>query len=143
MSRIITGDESWVHRYEPEMKQQLSQWKSPSSPRPKTTRKNRSSIKGVLIVFSNICIIVQREFIPQGQPVNRQFLLRRFERRNLAKRPVLQSAKNRILHDDNASCHRSLLSREFLIKNNTVSLLHQPYSSHLANFLRASISFPR
>jgi len=34
MSRVITGDESWVYGYDPESKQQSSQWKSPGSPRP-------------------------------------------------------------------------------------------------------------
>jgi len=35
LSRVITGDESWVYGYDPETKQQSSQWKSPTSPRPK------------------------------------------------------------------------------------------------------------
>jgi len=35
LSRVITGDESWVYGYNPETKQQSSQWKSPTSPRPK------------------------------------------------------------------------------------------------------------
>jgi len=29
MSRVITGDESWVYGYDPKTKQQSSQWKSP------------------------------------------------------------------------------------------------------------------
>ena len=35
LSKIITGDESWCYRYDLETKQQSSQWKSASSPRPK------------------------------------------------------------------------------------------------------------
>jgi transposase len=35
MSRVITGDKSWVCGYDPETKQQSSQWKSPGSRRPK------------------------------------------------------------------------------------------------------------
>jgi hypothetical protein len=31
--RVITGDESWIHDYDPEIKQQSSKWKSPNSPR--------------------------------------------------------------------------------------------------------------
>jgi len=30
LSRVITGDESWVYGYDPETKQQSSQWKSPT-----------------------------------------------------------------------------------------------------------------
>ena len=36
---IITGDETWVHGYDPETKFQSSQWKHPESPRPKKSRK--------------------------------------------------------------------------------------------------------
>ena len=35
MVQIITGDETWVYGYDPEMKRQSSQWKSADSPRPK------------------------------------------------------------------------------------------------------------
>jgi histone-lysine N-methyltransferase SETMAR len=38
MSRIITDDETWVYGYDPETKLQSSQWRSPSSPRPKKAR---------------------------------------------------------------------------------------------------------
>jgi hypothetical protein len=31
ISTIITGDESWVFGFNPEMKQQWSQWKTPTS----------------------------------------------------------------------------------------------------------------
>jgi hypothetical protein len=31
--RVITGDKSWIYGYDPETKQQSSQWKSPNSPR--------------------------------------------------------------------------------------------------------------
>jgi hypothetical protein len=32
ISRLITGDESWIYGYDPETKQQSSQWKSPQTP---------------------------------------------------------------------------------------------------------------
>jgi hypothetical protein len=54
MPRVITGDESSVYRYDPETKQQSSQWKSPGSPRPKKAKQSCSSIKSLLIVFSDI-----------------------------------------------------------------------------------------
>ena len=48
------------------------------------------------------------------------------------KRPDLRRAKNWMVHDDNAPCHRSLLTREFLAKHNMIALLHPPYSLDLA-----------
>jgi len=35
LSRVISGDESWIYGYDPETKQQSSQWKIPTSSRPK------------------------------------------------------------------------------------------------------------
>jgi hypothetical protein len=35
LKTMITGDQTWVYRYDPEMKVQSSQWKHSSSPRPK------------------------------------------------------------------------------------------------------------
>ena len=32
LNRIITGDETWVHHYQPESKQQSMEWKHPQSP---------------------------------------------------------------------------------------------------------------
>ncbi|GFW16395.1 protein GVQW3 [Trichonephila clavipes] len=40
MKLIITGDESWVYGYDPETKQQSSQWKTLGSPRPKKARQD-------------------------------------------------------------------------------------------------------
>jgi hypothetical protein len=36
INRIVTGDESWVHNYQPESNRAAVQWKHPSSP---STRK--------------------------------------------------------------------------------------------------------
>ena len=38
LKNILTGDESWVYGYDLQTKQQLSQWKVPTSPRPKKGR---------------------------------------------------------------------------------------------------------
>ncbi|GFS93126.1 protein GVQW3 [Trichonephila clavipes] len=42
MKLIISRDESWVYGYDPETKQQSSQWKTPGSPPPKKARQVRS-----------------------------------------------------------------------------------------------------
>jgi hypothetical protein len=52
ISNIITGDEKWVYGYDPETKQQSSQWKPPISPRPIKARQVRSNVKFMWIVFS-------------------------------------------------------------------------------------------
>ncbi|PNF41749.1 hypothetical protein B7P43_G03429 [Cryptotermes secundus] len=46
LNTVITGDESWVYGYDPETKMQSSQWKHPTSPRPKKARQVRSNVNG-------------------------------------------------------------------------------------------------
>ena len=51
LSKIITGDESWVYGYDVETKVQSSQWTSKTSLRPKKTCQVRSKIEVLLTVF--------------------------------------------------------------------------------------------
>jgi hypothetical protein len=54
LERIVTEDETWVHYFEPEIKQQSMQWKHTSSP-PIKKFKNVPSAKNVtLILFWDI-----------------------------------------------------------------------------------------
>jgi len=49
LQRIVTGDESWVHFYEPERKRQSMEWRQ--SPKPKKLRAQRSAGKDMLTFF--------------------------------------------------------------------------------------------
>ena len=73
LSRVVTGDESWMFKYDPLTKRQSLEWKSASSPRPKKARLFKPKIKVMLIVFFDVHGIVHLEFLPQGQPLTRMF----------------------------------------------------------------------
>jgi hypothetical protein len=73
VSRVITCDESWVYSYDPETKQQSSQWKSPMSLRPKKTRQVKNNVKSMTITSFDIKGIVHKEFVPTGHTVNSGF----------------------------------------------------------------------
>ena len=51
MSKVITGNEGWVYGYDPETKQQSSQWKSRVSPRQKKAREPQRDQKHSHRVF--------------------------------------------------------------------------------------------
>ena len=51
LGHVITGDETWVYQYDPEMKQQSAQWKTANSPRPKIFRWSKSRVKTMLLTF--------------------------------------------------------------------------------------------
>jgi len=93
LSRVITGDESWVYGYDPETKRQSSQWKSPTSPRPKKARQVKSNLKSMIITFFDIKGIVHKEFVSTGQTVNSVFycevLLRLCEKVRKTSSPTL------------------------------------------------------
>jgi len=80
ISNIITGNETWVYGYDPETKQQSSQWKSPNLPPPKKACQVRNNVKSMLIFFFfDIQVIVHKEFAPPGQTVNGKFYCEVFE----------------------------------------------------------------
>jgi hypothetical protein len=116
MSRIITGDETWVYGYYPETKLQSSQWRSPS-PRPKKARQVLSNVKTMLMVFFDIQGLVHCEFISAGQTVDQHYykevLLRLREKVRRQRSQLFQSGRW-LLHHDNAPVHTSLSSQEFL-----------------------------
>ena len=47
--RFITVDETWIHYFTPEMKEQSKQWASPGEPAPKKVKTVKSA--GKVIVF--------------------------------------------------------------------------------------------
>jgi hypothetical protein len=72
---VITGDESWVYGYDPETKAQSSQWQHSISPRPKKVRQVRSNVKVMFTVFFHSRGVVHHEYAPQGQNINKEYLL--------------------------------------------------------------------
>ena len=135
LSRVVTGDESWIFEYDPLTKRQSLEWKSASSPRPKKARLFKSKIKVMLIVLFDVHGIVHLEFLPQGQTINQNVykdILRRLMRSVREKRRELWETKSWLLHHDNAPAHNALSIRQFLAENNIAVLEQPPYSPDLA-----------
>ena len=75
LTKIVTGDESWVFAYDTEMKVHSAEWHISSSPRPKKSRLVKSKEKVMLIAFFNIDGVVHHEFVLPGQIVNGHFYM--------------------------------------------------------------------
>jgi hypothetical protein len=52
-NKIIMEDETWCFVYDPETKQQSSEWVGEKSPQPKKLKIKRSHIKTMFIIFFN------------------------------------------------------------------------------------------
>jgi len=72
LRNIVTGDESWVYGYDPETRQQSSQWKGPTSRRPKNGRQVRSKTKSMSLAFFDSEGIVRHEYAPDGHTINKE-----------------------------------------------------------------------
>jgi len=72
LKNIVPGDDSWVYGYDPETKQQSSQWKGPTSLRPKKGRQVRSKTKVMLRAFF-ASEIVHHEYASDGQTIKKEF----------------------------------------------------------------------
>ena len=72
--RIITTDESWFHYYDPETKQQSSQWKNCNSPPPKKAKITKSLRKNMLILFMDRKGMLLTHAVPRGQTVNSEYM---------------------------------------------------------------------
>uniref|UniRef100_A0A672GPV3 Mos1 transposase HTH domain-containing protein n=1 Tax=Salarias fasciatus TaxID=181472 RepID=A0A672GPV3_SALFA len=120
---VITGDETWCYGYDPETKQQSSQWKHRGSPRPKKARQVRSAMKAI--------------FLPPGQTVNQDCyieVLRRLREDVRRKRLTLWRSGARLINHDSAPAHTALRITQFLMKNGMTLLTHAPYLPDLVPF---------
>jgi hypothetical protein len=138
ISRIITGDKSWIYGYDPETKQQSSLWKSPQLPRAKKARRGRSGVqqRACSLFFFDVKGIVHREFVPPKMTVNSDFycdILRRL-RENVRQKDRNFGATTTgiFITTTRPPAHTSLKTTEFLTNNNMVIVPHPSYSPDLA-----------
>ena len=77
ISNIITGDETWVYGYDPETKQQSSQWNSPISQRPKKSASSSQHCQVHVDHFFSICkALSTRNSYPMVKPSMASYTVR-------------------------------------------------------------------
>ena len=70
MAWIVTGDESWVHHFQPESKRSSTEWKHSTSPTKKKVRDDSISPQGILIVFWDMQEVILQKLQPHNENVN-------------------------------------------------------------------------
>jgi len=132
--RIVTMDETWVHHFDPETKQQSMVWKHSSSPTPKKFRVQASAGKVMASVFWDEEGILLIDYLDHGSTITGTYyanLIGRLveaikeKRRGKMRRGVL------FLHD-NAPSHKSHVATAAIGKAKFELLKHPPYSPDLA-----------
>ena len=63
MERVVTGDESWVHHFDPESKVQSMEYRHKASPSPRKFKVIASARKVLLTIFWDMKGVVHMEFL--------------------------------------------------------------------------------
>ena len=132
--RFITTDETWVHHYTPETKEQSKQWKHRGSPPPKKALSVKSAGKVMASIFWDAKGILSIDYLPKGSTITGAYypnLLDQLDQKIREKRPGL-SKKKIIFHHDNAPAHTSRVSMAKINELRYELLPHPPYSPDLA-----------
>jgi histone-lysine N-methyltransferase SETMAR len=73
LNKIITCDETWIPLYDPETKQESSQWVDPATPRPVKAKVNRSAAKYMFIMFADTKGMLLCHAVQHGKTVNSEY----------------------------------------------------------------------
>lgn len=135
LRRIVTCDETWVHHYDPETKQESSVWKHKGSPRVQKARVVKSAGKVMHLVFFDHRGVIYDHRVPKGQTITGNYyssvLKTQFMAKMRKKRPEL-CENGWLFHQDNAPAHKSRVCLDILDEIGCEILVHPPYSPDLA-----------
>ena len=126
--RLITGDETWIHHYEPKSKRRSMQWRHPTSPKPKKFKAQKSAGEIMATVFWDAQGLILVDFMRRGETINSEAYietLQKLKARIRRVRPNLEMNKILLQHD-NARPHASIRTREAITSFGWTTLPHPP-----------------
>jgi len=133
-TEIVAIDETWVRDFEPELKSQSNEWRSPSSPQPKKFRQAQSKVKQMMIFACDHGGIIMTDRVPCGTSVTAAYYrdwMQELCRKMHKSRPDLLGDGPLILHD-NARPHLGKVVTDLLSKYEWEVLPHTPYSPDMS-----------
>ncbi|CAK1591719.1 unnamed protein product [Parnassius mnemosyne] len=107
--RFVTMDETWIHHFEPETKQQSMIWKRASSPTPKKFKVSSSAGKVIASVFWDAQGIIMVEYLEKGATITGSYYadqIRRL-RKAIKKKRRGKLRAGVLFHQDNAPAHKA------------------------------------
>ena len=128
-ANIVTGDETWIHFYEPQGKVRNKIWATKATNRPCIARRTMSVKKVMYAIFFSMQGPVIQSAVPKGKGVTGKFyrdtVLNKLKS-YYTKRRQKSGIKNiRLLHD-NAPSHKAGIVTEFLQREKVTILPHPP-----------------
>jgi len=132
--QFVTVDETWVHHYTPETKQQSKQWIAPGESASKKAKAVLSAGKVMATVFWDSEGIIFIDYLQKDQTITGEYytiLLNRLDEELRTKWPRL-ARKKVFFHQDNARVHTCIVAMAKLHELRFELLPHSPYSPDLA-----------
>jgi hypothetical protein len=99
LSTVVTGDETWIHHFEPETKRQSMEWHHTASPQTKKLKPSASKIMATVYWDCEGVILI--DVLTRGQTINSDVYVETLKKLKRRFRRVL-------LHQYNARPHTSL-----------------------------------
>jgi len=134
LDKIVTGDETWVHHYDPGCKSQIMEWKHPQSPIRKNIKSQPSAGKLMLAVFWDSQGPILEHYQERGSTINNahysEMLIDKMKP-EIRSKCRGQLSKGIVLLHDNALQHTTAHTVETLQKLKFELLAHPPYSPDL------------
>ena len=130
LSRVVTGDETWVHYYDPSSKFESMEWKHAGSPRTKKFKVSRTTKKVMATVFWDTDGVIHIDYLPRGTTMNGQYyadLLVRL-RESIKEKRRGKIRRGVLLQQDNAPVHSSKVAMQSVRDCGFELLPHPPYS---------------
>ena len=134
LSRVVTGDETWVYYYDPPSKFESMEWKHAGSPRTKKFKVSRTTKKVMATVFWDTDGVIHIDYLPRGTTMNGQYyadLLVRL-RESIKEKRRGKIRRGVLLQQDNAPVHSSKVAMQSVRDCEFELLPHPPYSPDLA-----------
>lgn len=133
-ARLVTGDETWIHHFDPESKQESMQWLPVGSAPPKKFRTQPSSGKVMATVFWDAKGILLIDYMPPKVTITGEYfanIVQRLRAEIKEKRRGLLR-KGVLLLIDNAPVHRAQIAQAAITECGFSQLNHPAYSPDLA-----------
>jgi len=133
LSRLVTGDETWVSHTTPESKQQSMEWRHTSSPTKTKFKQTTSTRKNMCTVFWDRKGVLLVDFLPQGSTINAGVYcgtLKKLRRANHNKRRGMLSQGVVMIHDS-ARPHTAAATQNLITTFGWEQFDHPPYSPDL------------
>ena len=80
LSRIVTGDETWAHHYELEMKRQSVEWHHPQSPRKKELKTTPSARNVMINAFWDTDRVILVDVMARDETVNSDMYIKTLQK---------------------------------------------------------------